>query len=342
MMKRQPDFDGNILKVLKKQAPSRPTLFEFSISEEAEEVLSGYIADKTNTLDKLKTRIKAFYNAGYDFVPLMGSDFVFKRNQHKNSSSFSLNDFNMITDSKDFEKYIWNNPSDYSYELLENASKLLPDGMKFMIYAPDGTLENVIGLTGFDNLCYMLSDDRDLVKQIFENVGKRLIKYYEICASFESVGILFANDDWGFKNSTMLSHSDLKEFVYPYHKQIVDIAHKNGKMRAMHSCGNFSGIYDDLYNVLGFDGKHSNEDTILPVETAYENYGGKIAILGGIDVDFLCRAGEVDIEKRCHNMLEMAKEKGGYALGSGNSIAPYVPLKNYIAMIKSANPDFKI
>ena len=29
------------------------------------------------------------------------------------------------------------------------------------------------------------------------------------------------------------------------------------------------------------------------------------------------------------------RDKGGYALGSGNSIADFVPLKNYLAMIKA-------
>ena len=34
-------------------------------------------------------------------------------------------------------------------------------------------------------------------------------------------------------------------------------------------------------------------------------------------------------------MLERAADKGGYALGSGNCIADFVPLKNYLAMIKA-------
>ena len=41
-------------------------------------------------------------------------------------------------------------------------------------------------------------------------------------------------------------------------------------------------------------------------------------------------------------MLEKTEEKGGYALGSGNSIAKFVPLKNYVAMIKTVYPEFKL
>jgi len=29
-------------------------------------------------------------------------------------------------------------------------------------------------------------------------------------------------------------------------------------------------------------------------------------------------------------------DRGGYALGSGNSIAPYVPVRNYLALLQAA------
>jgi uroporphyrinogen decarboxylase len=35
-------------------------------------------------------------------------------------------------------------------------------------------------------------------------------------------------------------------------------------------------------------------------------------------------------------MLEQTSAKGGYALGSGNSIPYYVPQENYLAMIAAA------
>jgi uroporphyrinogen decarboxylase len=33
-------------------------------------------------------------------------------------------------------------------------------------------------------------------------------------------------------------------------------------------------------------------------------------------------------------MLKMAKDQGGYALGSGNSIPDFVPDENYLALLK--------
>ncbi|MHC5115448.1 MAG: uroporphyrinogen decarboxylase family protein, partial [Planctomycetota bacterium] len=63
---------------------------------------------------------------------------------------------------------------------------------------------------------------------------------------------------------------------------------------------------------------------------------GRIGVLGGIDVDFLVRSTPEEITKRAEKMVERGMEKGGYALGSGNSIPEWVPEENYLAMIKAA------
>lgn len=87
---------------------------------------------------------------------------------------------------------------------------------------------------------------------------------------------------------------------------------------------------------MGYDAKHSFEDAIMPVEEAYDRWGGRIAILGGIDVDFVCRASIDEIKQHCRAMLERTKNTGGYALGTGNSIPEYVPNEKYFAMISMA------
>ena len=93
---------------------------------------------------------------------------------------------------------------------------------------------------------------------------------------------------------------------------------------------------DDIIDDIGYDGKHSYEDNICPVEEMYEKYSDRIAILGGIDLDFLCRNTPKIIYKRSKAILELTEENGGYALGSGNSIPEYVPYENFMAMISAA------
>ncbi len=101
----------------------------------------------------------------------------------------------------------------------------------------------------------------------------------------------------------------------------------------LHSCGYANDIMDDVIDYMNFDAKHSFEDIIFTVEDSYDKWGDRIALLGGIDVDFLIKSSPEQIKKRARNMLEKSFDKGGYALGSGNSIPEYIPVENYLAMI---------
>jgi len=56
-------------------------------------------------------------------------------------------------------------------------------------------------------------------------------------------------------------------------------------------------------------------------------------LLGGIDVDFLCRADEGQIRQRVRETLDACLPGGGYCLGTGNSVANYISLNNFLAMM---------
>ena len=81
------------------------------------------------------------------------------------------------------------------------------------------------------------------------------------------------------------------------------------------------------------DAKHSFEDTYLPVTEAKRLYGHRIGLIGGVDMDILTRCGVGEVEEYVGRTLETCKPGGGYCLGSGNSVANYVPLENYLMMI---------
>jgi len=333
---RQPDFE-NILKVLSRKIPARPTLFEFFLNDTLYRKLAGpEISKMTDRLAHYRFLIHAFKNGGYDYATVHGSSFGFQSGQRNRVNTVSLNEGHVISDRNSFEKYPWPNPEDYDYSMLDDVEDELPNGMKLIVCGPGGVLENVITLTGFDNLCFMLYEDPELTSDIFDAVGSRLLRYYEICGSFNTVGALISNDDWGFKTQPMLTPQQLRQYVFPWHKKIVEAIHAKGKPAILHSCGNFDSIMEDVICDLKYDGKHSFEDNILPVEEAYERFGGRISILGGIDLDFVCRSKPEEIRKRSIEMLKRAEIRGGYALGTGNSVPEYVPAENYFAMISAA------
>jgi uroporphyrinogen decarboxylase len=52
-----------------------------------------------------------------------------------------------------------------------------------------------------------------------------------------------------------------------------------------------------------------------------------------VDLDFLCAHDEDDVRAYVENVLDECMPGGGYALGSGNSLANYVPIKNINVMM---------
>ena len=196
-------------------------------------------------------------------------------------------------------------------------------------------LENVTYIMGYENLCLQLADDPELVAEVADGVGSRLLRYYELAAVHPGVGACIVNDDWGFHTQTLLSAADLRTYITPWHKKMVQVIHAAGKPAILHSCGQLESVMDDIIDDIGFDAKHSFEDAILPVERVYDRYASRIAILGGLDVDFLCRATPDAVYDRARRMLEKTGCKG-YALGSGNSIPYYVPVEGWAAMVCAA------
>jgi len=332
-MKPKPDFN-NLLKVLKKEKPDRPTLFEYIINDRIAEKLAGddpkYRGD---TLDYERRLICAYANAGYDYVLTGNRIFAFPSGKKHQDKSASLNEGALITDWASFEAYKWPVMENINYDHYKTLEPDVPEGMKLVINGPCGVLENVIRIVGFDNLCFMIFDEPELVELIFNNVGERLLKHYQYSLEYDIVGALMVNDDWGFNTQTMLSTDDMRKYVFPWHKKIIEATHAAGRPAMLHSCGKLDDVYEDIITDLKFDGKHSYEDNIEPVEEVYEKYVGRLAILGGMDLDFICRSTPEQITKRCEAMLERTADRGGYALGTGNSVPDYVPDENYLAMI---------
>jgi len=125
----------------------------------------------------------------------------------------------------------------------------------------------------------------------------------------------------------------LRKYVFPWQKKIVEVAHRKNLPLILHSCGNLESVMDDLIDYVGIDAKHSYENVIMPITEAKKKYGNRIAVLGGIDVDILSRLSEKEVRKEVTRILYECAPGGGYALGSGNTIANYVKLENYLAML---------
>ncbi|MCW3979708.1 MAG: uroporphyrinogen-III decarboxylase-like protein, partial [Candidatus Bathyarchaeota archaeon] len=195
-------------------------------------------------------------------------------------------------------------------------------------------LEPVMWLMGTKNFFVSLYKQPDLVEAMFERVGELSLARFRLAAmTSRKIVAFWGSDDWGYRNGLMISPAMMRRWVLPVHREMAEIAHSRGSFYVLHSCGNLEAIMDDVIDDVRADAKHSFEDTYLPVTEAKRLYGHRIGLVGGVDMDVLCRGGVGEVEEYVGRTLETCKPGGGYCLGSGNSVANYVPLENYLTMI---------
>ena len=69
-----------------------------------------------------------------------------------------------------------------------------------------------------------------------------------------------------------------------------------------------------------------------PIQRTQQRWGDRVALLGGVDIDFATRAQAHEVEAYTRNILEACMPGGGVALGLGNWVADSIPLDNYLAV----------
>jgi len=239
----------------------------------------------------------------------------------------------VISSWEDFEKFPWSRIKVNLEHYYECLHRNLPQGMKMMpcVLFLQTILDRLLGHEGF---YYLLYDDPALVKEVSNRWGKIVYDIYKDAVSREITGGIFHADDLGHKTGTLIKPDLIREIYLPWFKKYAQLAHEHGKMFWFHSCGNVLEIMEDLIEDVGIDAFHSFQDIIIPVTEFKKKYGNRIAVLGGVDMDKLARLDENNLRKYIREILEVCVPEGRYALGSGNSIANYVPVKNYLVMLE--------
>ena len=247
-----------------------------------------------------------------------------------------------IQSRAEFEQYPWTEiPRRYWERAAPWFDALvweLPEGMRAVGGVGNGVFEICEDLVGLEYLPLMQVDDPALYADVFRRVGDMMFEIWteflrRYCDAFVACRI---GDDLGFKSSLLTNPRTVREQIMPQYRRVIDAVHAAGRPFLWHSCGCIFEVMDDAI-AAGIDAKHSNEDAIAPFDRWIRNYGDRIGLLGGFDMDFLCRLAPGEIRAAVADRGRRFRDAArGYALGSGNSIPDYVPVENYLAMIDGA------
>lgn len=349
-----PDF-AELQRVLKgEQEPRRVHLVELGVDPEVRQaIIERYLGESPiPRTEETKERhfvqlITLYWRLGYDYVPIPQWSTMWINHPPPrlrltgDTADLSRGEREWVDESRglistweEFEQFPWDKiQPDLSF--FELAARNLPAEMKIAVETE--FFEHVLEvLLGYEGLFYLLYDDPQLVEVVFARWGQKIHGFYQSVVDMEEVGVLFHGDDLGYKTSTLLSPDALRQHVFPWLKKYAALAHEHGKMFWLHSCGNLYAqeVIEDLIGDVQIDALHSFQDVIVPVADFKARYGDRVAALGGVDMDKLIRLDEASLRAYIRDILERCLPGGRFALGSGNTIANYVPLSNYFIMLE--------
>jgi len=343
-----PDWEEFVRTVRRDGTPKRVHHIELFLDGEVKDDLCTCYQldtglDKSDPYYYEKREIAIQRALGYDYVvcSLEGLDMPINRLtaddtaglKRQSGRSYVNEHKGPITSWDEFNSYSWPDPNRSTTRTLDWYQKNLPDDMCIIGGLIAHFAENLSWLMGYETLCMALYENPDLVKAISDRtleIDRVVLKRMLEC---DRVKMIWGSDDMGYRSGTLISPRHMRDFVLPGHKALAAMSHAAGRLYLLHSCGNLRTIMADLVEDVGIDAKHSFEDTIEDVCEDKHIYGNQLTLLGGIDVDFLCRSTPEDIRKRVLNTLDVCQPGGGYCLGTGNSVANYIPVENYLAMV---------
>ena len=347
LAKPQPDWRRFIRAVTTDYQPPRPPLIEYILDPQAiirpviERAGRRWVepgGDRARQAAYWDNFIAFWHVMGYDFVRLEIS-LNFPRPGRPGGirgREFAETGAGPIGSWEDFEKYPWPSAAEFDFWPFEYVATHLPEGMGLISNHAGGPYEILSFVLGYENLCIFLYEQPELVAAVARRVGERMEEFYRPLLKLPNLIAVFPGDDMGFRSGTLVSPDHLRQYVLPWHKRFAAMTHEAHLPYFLHSCGRVDEIMEDLIGDVGIQAKHSYEDAVVPASEAKRRWGGRIGILGGVDLDVLTRSRPAELRRYVRRLMEQCAPGGRFAIGSGNSIPDYIPLENYLTMVDEA------
>ena len=204
------------------------------------------------------------------------------------------------------------------------------DQERFIVYAAPFGYDKMQSYVASEQLLMSIVTDPEWIIDMYDTDADLNIEMYEIMkdGGFEFDGA-FILCDLGYRNGLLFSPEHYDQQLRPTFRRLVDHFHGDGLPVILHSCG----CVKELIPRFIEDGL----DCLQPLEqkagmdlTAIEGeFGGDIALMGGIDVRAMADPDPQVIEEEIRTKMAAAKRDGGYIYHSDHSVPNNVSFPRY-------------
>jgi len=335
---RDPDFQ-RLVTAINRQEPDRLPFAEFIIEPDIRAAFLG------RPLQSHADHIEFFTRAGYDYYPIAMSIVDPGRALGGHAAkSFSVYDHaytertwaantkGVIATQDDFISYPFPSLSDMDLDVLDRIIPLLPNGMKIIVIIGKLYTANWL-LQGAKTFYKNIKLNLELVEMIYDKIIPLQFEIFKRVVEHPIVGAIWHPDDMAGNSGPLVNPKHLRQYVFPWYKKMGEICQQLGKPMIFHSDGNITDLLGDVIEA-NFSGIHPIDPNAMDINLVKEQYGDRLALLGNINMDFpLSRGKPADVEELVLQRIRDLAPGGGYILSTSNSVAEYIPLENYKAML---------
>lgn len=184
-------------------------------------------------------------------------------------------------------------------------------------------------LMGEEELCVAFYTQPELVKDILETIGDTCCQVLERVTSEIQVDELMVHEDMAGKSGPLAGPSQVAEFIAPYYSKVWDLVRARGaRVFGQDSDGNMMGVIKEFVD-SGLNFMYPMEPAAgMDIVKIREEYGDKLAFMGGIDKHVL-RRGFDAIERELEYKVPPMVATGGCILGLDHRIPNGTPLAAY-------------
>lgn len=285
-------------------------------------------------VESIEDKVEFWRVAGYDYAHIIPVYEFPKERQNLGDISWVSSIKGVVTNKKEFDEYPW--PEEIDFTPVDRAAKAIK-GKQKLVSGSGGIFEETSFIMGFETFCICLLENRDLVRRVVDRVGSFMLNLIDRVSQYEEVGAIWLSDDIAYKVATLISPKDLRELIFPWYKRIGNVARKHNLPFIYHSDGKLWNVLDDLIE-CGVNAIHPIEPLSMDATRLKKEYGDRLCLIGNVDLDHpLTRGTPEEVRRMVKERIEKLAPGGGYCCGSSNTIASYVPVENYIALLEATD-----
>jgi len=213
-------------------------------------------------------------------------------------------------------------------EVLAESKKIITDSIVSAVVA--GPWTTAIGLRGANELIRDALKDPDYVHELMQFTSQVAIRFMEAIMPLK-VGLSYSEAP---ASCSLISPKMYRDFVFPYHKQIVDYFKEKKAGIGLHICGYTDPILEDMVNT---GVTNISIDAPSDLAKAVEATRGKAVLIGNVDTRLFFSGTREDMKQAIKSCLDLAPKDSGYILASGCEVPGVAPPEKVDWFMELAN-----